>query len=228
MLIAVAPTAYFLGWLSASYNTHRQIVADPFPAPSERPVRAGGAAAQARRVLLLGSPDASRKPTTLASVRGQDSTTVTLIHVPSDRQRVWALSMLPSMVVAVPGHGRMPIGSTVRVGGVALAVKAIESLLNTRVDHVAVVPAAGFGELASALGGVTVDNPGAFHSRAYDFPVGKVTLTGARATAYLSATADLPGGDAERVQDQQQFVRALAHAMWRPTPSSIRRRWVTR
>ena len=44
------------------------------------------------------------------------------------------------------------------IGGVPLTVQTVENLLDTRIDHVAVLDFEGFAAITDVLGGVTVNN----------------------------------------------------------------------
>ncbi|MDY6055666.1 LCP family protein [Micrococcus sp.] len=188
------------------------------PAPGQDPAQAGvlGPEApcsdgqldtQAVDVLLVGED---------SGIEGRDeagrSDTLMWVHVPGDRSEVKVMSIMRDLWVPIPGHGDAKVNAAYRYGGVPLTVSTAENMLQARVDHVIAVDMAGFQGLVDALGGVTVQNPRAFHSGhmgGHDFPQGAVTLDGEAALAYARERYNLPRSDFDRVENQQRLVTAI-------------------
>jgi polyisoprenyl-teichoic acid--peptidoglycan teichoic acid transferase len=61
-----------------------------------------------------------------------------------------------------PGRSDNKINAALAIGGVPLTVQTVENLLDTRIDHVAVLDFEGFAAITDVLGGVTVNNERAF------------------------------------------------------------------
>lgn len=182
-----------------------------FPPAAERPAVVTGEAAAAQNFLLLGS-DNRGEDGSLANLAGQHSDTIVVVHIPADRSGLSVMSIPRDSWVPVPGHGETSISSALSLGGVPLAVQAVESLIGVRVDHVALVDFAGFQAVTDALGGVSIDNPVAFDSYylpGHNFAAGAQHLDGTEALAFARERAAFPGGDMQRVQNQQLLIKAL-------------------
>ena len=80
----------------------------------------------------------------------------------------------------------------------------MENLLDTRIDHVAVLDFEGFAAITDVLGGVTVNNERAFTPVTLPevrFPQGDVTLNGVEALAYVRERMAFASGDFQRVRN---------------------------
>ena len=90
-----------------------------------------------------------------------------------------------------------------------MTVRTLESLLDTRMDHVALIDFEGFINLTEELGGVTVNNKYPSNSGGYKFPVGNVSLRGEQALAYVRERHQLPHGDLDRAERQRVVLQAI-------------------
>ena len=72
------------------------------------------------------------------------------------------MSIMRDSWVEIPGRGDNKINAALAIGGVPLTVQTVENLLDTRIDHVAVLNFEGFAAITDVLGGVTVNNERAF------------------------------------------------------------------
>lgn len=184
-----------------------------FPAADvERPPVAEGAAALSMNFLLLGSDSRGDDLGSLADVSGQRSDTIVIVHVPADRAYVTVMSIPRDTWLDIPGYGEAKINAALSVGGVPLAVQTVESLIGSRIDHVAMVDFTGFEAVTDALGGVDVDNPIAFesyHLSGRTFPQGVQHLNGAEALAFARERYAFSDGDFQRVRNQQLLIRSL-------------------
>lgn len=175
--------------------------------PSEQPQAPGGGGdegdgAQPVDVVLMGSD--SRGETDAGR-----SDTLIVAHLSGDRRTAYLISFPRDMWVEIPGRGMDKINAAYAYGGTALTVATVEGLLDTRMDHLAVVDFAGFMELTDAVGGVTVDNEHAFSSHGFDYPVGEVELSGAKALWFVRERSALPEGDIDRAENQRKVVQAI-------------------
>ena len=66
-----------------------------------------------------------------------------------------------------------------------LTVRTLENLTGVRMDHVVLVDFEGFIKLTEDLHGVTVTNKTAFTSHGFDYPKGKITITGEEALWFV-------------------------------------------
>jgi LCP family protein required for cell wall assembly len=132
-----------------------------------------------------------------------------VMHLAADRRSAYMISFPRDMYVPIPGHGKNKINAAFAFGGSPLTVRTLEGLLNTRMDHVALIDFEGFINLTEELGGVQVHNKYASDSRGYRFPVGEVSLRGEQALAYVRERKQLPHGDLDRAERQRRILRAI-------------------
>ena len=99
-----------------------------------------------------------------------------VMHLAADRKSAYMISFPRDMYVPIPGHGKNKINAAFAYGGPQLTVRTLEGLLNTRMDHVALIDFEGFIKLTEELGGVKVYNKYASVSWGY-FPVGNADLS---------------------------------------------------
>ena len=130
-------------------------------------------------MLLLGSD--SRDPDGAAGGPYR-ADTIMLMHVPSDRQEAYFISIPRDLWVPIPptpdgsaGGREAKINAATAFGGVPLMVQTVEAYTGVRLDHVVLVDFGGFVEVTDALGGVEME---------------------IKQTHYVDppAAADLPGG----------------------------------
>ena len=201
-----------IGWnLARSFDSVEKIPAAFPTADVERPAAAKGPAALSMNFLLLGSDSRGAHRSSLANISGERSDTIVIVHVPADRAHLTVMSIPRDSWLDIPGHGRAKINAALSVGGVPLAVQTVESLIGSRIDHVAVVDFAGFEAVTDALGGVDVDNPIGFESslNGHTFPQGTQRLNGAEALAFARERYAFTDGDFQRVRNQQLLIRSL-------------------
>ncbi|GLZ52977.1 LCP family protein [Actinomycetospora sp. NBRC 106378] len=170
---------------------------------------------------------------------GYNTNTLILLHVPADGGRVTAFSIPRDDLVPIPGYRpdkiKQAYGVTKaavedrlaaqgvtdpatleqdgREAGRRATVGVVEALTGLTVDHYAEITLAGFYDLATALGGVTVCLNHAV-SDSYsgaDFPAGVQQLTGAQALAFVRQRHGLTNGDLDRTHRQQAFLSSAMH-----------------
>ena len=212
VLFAGAAVAGVYLWnLSNAYNDSVTTLddAEAFPDVSVRPAPVEEEHAGARNILLLGSDTRGQVGDDLDDIRGQRSDTMMIVHIPADNQSVQVMSIMRDNWVPIPGRGHHKINAALALGGVPLTVQTIESIIDVRIDHVAIVDFEGFAGLTDALGGVTVDNPKAFTGRGKTFAQGPITLGGADALTYVRERYAFSDGDYQRVRNQQAYIKGL-------------------
>ncbi len=149
------------------------------PAPSET---------GSTTILLLGSDTRDGIGQTLASAEGDRSDVMMVIRISGDREHVTAMSIMRDSWVEIPGKSDNKINAALAIGGVPLTVQTVENLLDTRIDHVAVLDFEGFAAITDVLGGVTVENERTFTPVTLPevtFPQGEITVNGEEALAYV-------------------------------------------
>jgi polyisoprenyl-teichoic acid--peptidoglycan teichoic acid transferase len=154
--------------------------------------------------VLLGSD--SRDPGNEGNGR---SDTIMVVHLNAKRTKAYIISFPRDMYVDIPGYGKNKINAAFAFGGAPLAVRTLENLTATRMDHVALIDFEGFIRLTEDLGGVTVTNKTAFSSHGFDYPSGKITVAGEEALWFVRERTQLPGGDLDRAENQRKVIKAI-------------------
>lgn len=194
------------------------IIADPFAGIPARPPGPavtdadGGEARAPVNILLLGS-DSRRSGGDPGDWTwgGQRTDTMMLLHIPGDRQSAYVMSFPRDSWVDIPGHGRAKLNAAYSYGGVPLLIQTMEARTGVRIDHVAIVDFESFSDVTDAVGGVEITVPK--DSYAYGkrtFAAGTYTMTGSEALAYARQRYGLSGGDFDRIQRQQNWIRSVA------------------
>lgn len=171
------------------------------PPPPADPVRVEGGL----NVLLMGS---DMRPED--DVNQSRTDTIMVAHISEEWDSVQLVSLPRDLWVQIPGQGEGRINSTFQYGGPPKAVETVETLLNIKIDHAAMIDFNGFADLTTALGGITIDNPAEF-TTFYDnihYPAGEITLQGEEALHYVRERKSLPNSDLSRVENQQRVVKA--------------------
>jgi anionic cell wall polymer biosynthesis LytR-Cps2A-Psr (LCP) family protein len=207
----VAATTIALVWytsgLLSTFNEQTHKITNAFPAEETRPQKpvVPNEANQPVTVLVLGL-DA---PVGVNSSQ-QAVEAMMLVRIPADRRDLAVVSFSGEAAVNIPGKGTGALKGVLQRGGPALAVQTVESLFDSRIDHVAIIDFAGFQGLTDALGGVTVKQDLLNGQQALDF-----IHTGS------SAAASAPA----RIQHLQDYVRAVLSRVTSPdvlsNPTSV-------
>lgn len=180
-----------------------------------RPVTIDGAPAPI--TVLLGGSD-SRSPGEIARLTTEGwrpgaarSDTIMLLHLPASRSEAYLVSIPRDTWVNVPGHGRMKINAAFSLGGPQLYFETVRAFAGIPIDHIAIMDWAGFRQLTDAVGGVEVTVPRTVHDSMNDvtWRAGKHQLDGERAMLYVRQRFGLKHGDFDRINRQQNFLRAL-------------------
>lgn len=139
------------------------------------------------------------------------SDTLMVLHVDADRKHAQVISIPRDTYLEVPGHGKTKVNAAFSFGGPSLMVATIEKYTGIRIDHVAMVDLDGFANISDAVGGVRIYIPQTVtdSARGITWQQGWQTVKGEQALSYVRQRKGLPGGDFDRVQRQQNFLRAL-------------------
>lgn len=198
--------------LSRSFDDRVASIPTVFPPATVRPTPSASVKEEAQNILVLGSDTRGAHNTSITDLTGQRSDVIMVVHIPANHEGVWVMSIMRDSWLEIPGHGEAKINAALSWGGVPLAVQTVESLIKTRIDHVAVVDFAGFQAITDALGGVEIDNPVSFVSSkltGHTFAAGKQIVTGEEALAYVRERYAFFDGDFTRVRNQQRFFKAM-------------------
>jgi LCP family protein required for cell wall assembly len=165
-------------------------------------------------ILVLGS---DRRWADRRDKSNARSDTIMLIRLDPDQAATAVLSIPRDLKVTIPGHGTDKINAAYSVGGPALTLRTIKTLLGVKVNHVINVNFKGFREAVDAVGCVYTDidrryyhsNAGLPVSERYaeiDIEPGYQRLCGQDALDYVRFRhAD---SDLVRAARQQDFLRA--------------------
>ncbi len=216
-----------------AYNLSRKLnnidKVDNTLAEDERPDPDEG---NALNVLLLGSDKGKKVPgyenTTLSQDAAAEewptgkyrSDTLMILHISADRKRVYLISIPRDTLTTIYDENGDPQGlSKINAAfsdyGPIGAISTVEHLTNLRMKHLAVIDWDGFRDLSRAVGGVRVYIPYTSYDSKQDitWEKGWVNLKGNKALQYVRTRYGLEGGDFERIQRQQNFIRALMKKM---------------
>ncbi len=156
--------------------------------------------------LLVGSD--SRDPSG-EGPPGDRSDVIMIMRITGDRERVQFISIPRDSWVPIPGYELNKINAAYAFGGPSLLIRTVEALTAIRIDHFAAVDFSGFKEITDALGGVDVQVAETTSNGGVTFTAGLNHLNGEEALLYVRQRYDLPGGDLDRVQRQQNYLRAV-------------------
>ncbi|MGJ6980100.1 LCP family protein [Aestuariimicrobium soli] len=207
VLAGGAAVAYYLGRVSRAIDhvsrNSSMMPSDTSSDGSPRPAEPTNTAAsgQPMTFVLMGSDS-----------RGADqgrSDSLMVAYLSGDRKDIYLVSFPRDMWVTVPGRGEAKINAAYSWGGPPLTIATLESMLNVRMQHAAVIDFEGFIKLTDVLGGVTVYNSQASASDGYTFPEGEITIQGKQALAYVRERYDLARGDLDRASRQRDVVTAI-------------------
>lgn len=230
LVVVLGLVAGNYGWqLRSAYNQARTVPgAEAFPSSDTRPAsvpRPANASYDPVNILFLGSDGASGETEASADVLGRRSDTMILVNIPADREAVNLMSIMRDNWVQIPGHGTAKINAAMSYGGTPLAVQTVESLLDIRIDHVAVIDFDGLRGLTDAMGGVSLYNYTPFFCGGNLVAEGEATLNGEQALCFVR-NRDFVDGDYTRVANQQYFLLSLADQLLSPetlvSPLTIR------
>lgn len=215
MLSLVLVAAVGVWWFIDHYAGKVDRIENAFPnVPiAEQPPRGRGV-----NFVLVGLDSRSDMPTTGRDAKAplwqegaQRSDATMLLHLSADRTQAYIVSIPRDSWVTIPGRGDAKINAAFSWGGPPLLIDTVQRLTDVRVDHFAAIDWEGFKKLTDALGGVEIvvdeEIPPGEDGRAWT--VGKHHMNGAEALAYVRERKGLPRGDLDRVERQQEFMRAV-------------------
>ncbi len=127
------------------------------------------------------------------------SDTMMIWHISEDHQDSEVVSVPRDSWVDIPGHGTAKLNAAFSWGGPELLVHTLEDTLDIYIDHVAVVDFEGFKGITDTLGGVDLEMADGSTEH----------LDGDEALEYVRERKSLPGGDFDRIDRQQNFLRTL-------------------
>ncbi|CAM2974331.1 LCP family protein [Prescottella defluvii] len=170
--------------------------------------------------LLMGldvrADDATTGSDAAESNSGSRADAMMVVALQDDGSGVRVVSVPRDSWVEIPRHGMDKLNAAHAYGGPSLLVETVERITGVRIDHVATVDFRGFAALTDAVGGISVEVAGDTANWGHEFTEGKNFLDGERALWYIRQRMDLPGGDLDRVQRHQNFLRAMMDTLSSP------------
>lgn len=157
--------------------------------------------------LIIGSDEGSNK--------GEGgwcrSDVMMLVCLQERDKRAVVISVPRDTKVELSGHGTEKINAAHAYGGPSGAIDAVKDLLGLDVHHYISMNFNGFKKIIDALGGVPIHlNSPINDPHAGYLPAGDLMLDGEQALVIVRSRK-LPGGDIDRIQSQQAFLKALMH-----------------
>gem|GEM_PF-281491 len=132
-----------------------------------------------------------------------------LICLQERDKRAIVISIPRDTRIELPGHGTNKINAAHAFGGPSSAIDAAKSLLGIDVHHYISMNFDGFKKIINAIGGVPIHlNKPINDPHSGRLPQGDLLLDGEQALIVVRSRK-LPGGDIDRIQNQQAFLKAL-------------------
>lgn len=223
--LVIVGTVGWYGWnLNLKLGNIQRASSEPLkhgqrPAPPPKPTKA-------LNILLMGADDPHQliKKPTIAQLAAEGrwtpgayrSDTMMLVHIPADRKAAYVVSIprdsyLPIYDAEGNQHGKNKINEAFSAYGPYGTFRSIENFSGLRIDHMAIVDFQGFRDLTTAVGGVDVYIPQTVYDskQQQQWNKGEVHLQGNLALKYVRMRYGLINGDFDRVDRQQNFLRAL-------------------
>jgi LCP family protein required for cell wall assembly len=228
LLVGALVTAGTVGWygwnLNQKLDNIQRASTDPLK-PGERPPKPDQPT-EAHNIRLMGADDPHQlvdKPTIaeLASEGTWDpgayrSDTMMVVHIPADRSAAYVVSVprdsyLPIYDDEGGKHPANKVNDAFSAYGPYGTWRTIENFSGLRLDHMAIIDFQGFRDLTTAVGGVDVYIPQTVYDskQHQQWNQGTVHLEGNLALKYVRMRYGLINGDFDRVDRQQNFLRAL-------------------
>ncbi|MHA6797158.1 LCP family protein [Pseudonocardia bannensis] len=163
----------------------------------------------------MGTDSRSAEPTTGTDAApdvepgSQRSDVLMVAQISPERTNASVVSIPRDAWVEIPGRGMNTINAAYALGGPSLLIRTVENLTDLRIDHFAVIDFAGFESMVDSVGGIDVRVAAATSNHGVDFHQSLNHLDGAQALAYVRQRYNLPRGDLDRAQRQQNALRAL-------------------
>lgn len=135
---------------------------------------------------------------------------IMLLHINANHRAGGVVSIPPTTIVRIPGHGRDKIQDALLFGGPSLLVQTVENLTHDQIDHYARIDFAHVDHVVNVVGGVNVILPATTVSFGHVFHRGVNHLNGLTALYYARQPSLTEEG---RVLRQQSLIRAVMHKL---------------
>ncbi len=179
-------------------------------------------------ILVLGTDTRAGADGSFGSVTDSggygNSDVIIIVHISADRKSAAVVSIPRDTMARYPGcvdpqtgtvtppAAAQIVNSALQLGGPSCAVKTIEALTGTSVDHVMVADFNAVVDLTNTLGGVQVcvDAPIVDPLSTLNLPKGNSVIQGQQALAFLRTRHGFgDGSDLGRIKAQQSFLASM-------------------
>ena len=211
-LVLTLATGGLALWVRHSLASGIETIADPFAGIATRAPQQSVPAGQeaATNILVLGTDSRTSASDPSQWAEGAQRTdAIMILQVSGDRKTVSVMSIPRDSWVDIPGHGQGKINAAYSYGGPSLTIHTVENLTGIHIDHFAVANFESFVALTDEIGGVVINLKTPQTLADTQFPAGAQRLNGAQALAYTRERKSLPGGDFDRINRQQSWMRAI-------------------
>ena len=210
-LVLLIVLVLWLWWLNHKLG---DIDRFPFEPGGDRPAKVGSA----ENILLIGVDDPAGKGGLFDDLTSGEwepgkfrSDAIMVLHVTGDRQSAQLVSIPRDSFVDVPDRGRTKINASFSDGGPQELAEVVEQFTDVRIDHAVVIDFQHLADMTTALGGVDVVVPESVTDprNGYTWEKGPLHLEGEMAVWYVRQRYGMPRGDFDRIQRQQNVLRAM-------------------
>lgn len=205
LLLVLAGGGYAYYVYNAVKNTANKMHLDFKPTSGNRADLASGDTPI--NVLLLGVDerpgDRGRSDTIIVATLNPKTNSMLMTSIPRDTR------------TEIVGYGETSkINSAYAHGGVSMATKTVEKMLDIKIDYVAKINMQGLSDLVDAVGGITVNNKldwydEGFYKKGYHYKKGEIQLNGPQALGYARMRHQDSRGDFGRNERQRQVITAI-------------------
>lgn len=148
------------------------------------------------------------------AITGERADTLIVAHIQPETNRIMMIQFPRDYYVPIAGGGPSKINSALEDGPNTL-IETVEDLTGITIHHYAQVNIAGFKDMVDVIEGVKlcISEPIPFDRQTgievpeEELPV--VEFDGERALRFVRARSVFPGGDFDRIQNQQKFLSAV-------------------
>jgi LCP family protein required for cell wall assembly len=211
---ALVLLAILIAWLVWLNHKLGDIERFPFEPGGDRPVAVGSA----QNILLIGVDDPADQGGLFEDLSSGTwtpgrfrSDAIMVLHISGDRKSAQLVSIPRDSFVDVPDLGRTKINASFSDGGPEELAQVVESLSDLRIDHAVVIDFQHLADMTTAMGGIDVVQPEAVTDprNGFTWEKGPLHLEGDLAVAYVRQRYGMPRGDFDRIQRQQNVLRAM-------------------
>ncbi len=215
-VLLLVPTLVLGGWVL--YLNHQVGEVTRFPADLDREGRPAKVDNGSLNILLVGVDQAQAGKGFSEALTADEwpvgayrSDAIMVLHLDKGRRRAQLVSIPRDSYVPVEGAGTTKVNAAFSFGGPELLTATVEDLTQLRIDHIAVIDFEGFKGLTEVVDGVDVVVPETVYDSKRDktWTAGEHHIEGEEALLYVRQRYGLLRGDFDRVQRQQNFLRAV-------------------